>query len=594
MYRAYVDFETVQSPIIDNIFFKLSQTNSNLCNNIKKDAFNTKYFTQNIAAPIVDKIKDFSILNVNIRSMQKNFGSLKSLINSITTKFDIISLTETWEDPRLPLNKNSNFLLPSYNLVSQPRTDKKGGGTAIFINNTLTYNIKKTSCVTKDTECLNIEIENKKGKNIHFSCIYRPPDGSITLFTKSIIKILNSALKNDRFIFIAGDMNIDLLNYNRFNNTHKFFDELIQKNIFPSIHKPTRVTRNHFSIIDNIFTNTITNRKFEAGIFKTDISDHFPTFLLIRDLPKENMNAKETIFRRDLTKRNLDILKEQCKNTNWENIINSSDTNDAFNNFSDKIAELFEETCPFKEKRVKIKELINPWMTNGLKKSSKRKQNLYNKFLKSRSIVDEINYKNYKYMFQKLLNKSKSLYYSNKLVKHGNDCRKSWQIINEVIGNSKNTQDTFPKVVEMDGVKITNRIEICDTFNQYYADVGPKLASKIPNVSNNYKHFLGSPCTSEMLDKALTKGEFNSAINSLKRNKASGSDELPSNVIIHILEGIESPLYHIAKLSISEGIFPEKLKISKIIPIPKKGDLSKVENYRPITLIPISLKYLKG
>ena len=78
-------------------------------------------------------------------------------------------------------------------------------------------------------------------------------------------------------------------------------------------------------------------------------------------------------------------------------------------------------------------------MTSGLRKSSKRKQLLYNKFLKSRSIVDEKNYKSYKNLFQKLLKKAKSNYYSKQLDKHKSDSKKIWKIINEVTGRERNS-----------------------------------------------------------------------------------------------------------------------------------------------------------
>ena len=143
--------------------------------------------------------------------------------------------------------------------------------------------IKKHCALSDNVECLSIEILNKTGKNIALSCVYRPPDGSILSFIKTLKKTVYDLTKDNKNIVLAGDTNIDSLNYNKFNNTKIFFDELIIKNIFPSIHKPTRVTRKSFSIIDNIFSNNLLNNYFNAGIFKTDISDHFPTFLIIHN-----------------------------------------------------------------------------------------------------------------------------------------------------------------------------------------------------------------------------------------------------------------------------------------------------------------------
>ena len=41
------------------------------------------------------------------------------------------------------------------------------------------------------------------------------------------------------------------------------------------------------------------------------------------------------------------------------------------------------------------------------------------------------------------------------------------------------------------------------------------------------------------------------------------------------------------------GIFPERLKLAKVIPVFKKGDLKLINNYRPISLLPLISKVLE-
>ena len=54
-----------------------------------------------------------------------------------------------------------------------------------------------------------------------------------------------------------------------------------------------------------------------------------------------------------------------------------------------------------------------PYTTKGLVKSSKKKQRLYEKFLKNRNPEEELNYKQYKIISKSLKKKSKKNYYSD-------------------------------------------------------------------------------------------------------------------------------------------------------------------------------------
>ena len=68
---------------------------------------------------------------------------------------------------------------------------------------------------------------------------------------------------------------------------------------------------------------------------------------------------------------------------------------------------------------------------------------------------------------------------------------------------------------------------------------------------------------------------------------------LRCSVIKFVIHQIKSPLTHIFNLSIKFGIFPDKLKISKVIPVHKANSKSNMNNYRPISLLPVFSKILE-
>ena len=62
--------------------------------------------------------------------------------------------------------------------------------------------------------------------------------------------------------------------------------------------------------------------------------------------------------------------------------------------------------------KIKTKDLESPWITKGIKKSSKKKQRLYLKFLKKRNEKTKKEYQDYKKLFESIKKRSKKLYFS--------------------------------------------------------------------------------------------------------------------------------------------------------------------------------------
>ena len=59
--------------------------------------------------------------------------------------------------------------------------------------------------------------------------------------------------------------------------TVEFNDIMGEHHMYPMVNKPTRVTDNTASIVDNIYSDAMIADK--TGILSCDISDHFPIFL---------------------------------------------------------------------------------------------------------------------------------------------------------------------------------------------------------------------------------------------------------------------------------------------------------------------------
>ena len=73
---------------------------------------------------------------------------------------------------------------------------------------------------------------------------------------------------------------------------------------------------------------------------------------------------------------------------------------------------------------MKNKDLNSPWVTKGIKKSSKWKQRLYEKFLKNCTEKHELAYKTYQRLFESIKKHSKKLQFSNLILKYKNNIKK--------------------------------------------------------------------------------------------------------------------------------------------------------------------------
>ena len=117
--------------------------------------------------------------------------------------------------------------------------------------------------------------------------------------------------------------------------------------------------------------------------------------------------------------------------------------------------------------------------------------------------------------------------------------------------------------------------------------VGTALASKIPIVTKDVSEYLPQ-CNASMEHKELSFQEFEKAFKAINRNNAIGCNGLNGNIIIDVYNSIKVILFKILKASLEETVFPEKLKIAEVIPVFKKGDKENVENYRLISILPVS------
>ena len=97
-----------------------------------------------------------------------------------------------------------------------------------------------------------------------------------------------------------GDFNINLLNYESYSDTDDFLNNMISHYLLPHIYyklHPTRVT-DHSATVIGKYLNNNTDHDTYSGNILTNISDHFPQFLVINkiNIDHERCSYSKRVF----------------------------------------------------------------------------------------------------------------------------------------------------------------------------------------------------------------------------------------------------------------------------------------------------------
>ena len=126
---------------------------------------------------------------------------------------------------------------------------------------------------------------------------------------------------------------------------------------------------------------------------------------------------------------------------------------------------------------------------------------------------------------------------------------------------------------------------MAETFNNFFATIASDKDSKIIHTNTSYKDYLQGSVLNSFFLKPAPEKEVITVINEMKTNKSRDPNSIPTQILKISNQIICKPLTYLINLSFSDGIFPELLKTSDVIPVFKRGENQDYNNYRPISLI---------
>ena len=147
----------------------------------------------------------------------------------------------------------------------------------------------------------------------------------------------------------------------------------------PLVNRPTRISGQSATLIDNIFTNNYQNVcETMQAILVTDISDHFPVIHINWNAIDDNHELY--VVKRLNNQRNRLAFSQAIQAIDWSNIYNKPDTQSAFTCFHETICKFYDKHFP--KRRIKINySQRKPWLTDGLRQAIKTKKKSQGKIM---------------------------------------------------------------------------------------------------------------------------------------------------------------------------------------------------------------------
>ena len=200
---------------------------------------------------------------------------------------------------------------------------------------------------------------------------------------------------------------MDFTNHTKHPSTKEFINTNLDRNLIPTITKPTRITRNSATLIDNIIVGKQFHN-FEANIGISDISDHLP---LILKSYQPNLYKKQPLLitTRAINEAKCNNINSRLDEINWTLNLDGKSVNDAYTYLQASIMEILDQESPIQTIRIKSNKILKePWMTPGLLRSVKKQKTYYRKSIAKQSTgIDQSRYKEYRNKLTQKLRKVK-------------------------------------------------------------------------------------------------------------------------------------------------------------------------------------------
>ena len=601
------EYGGVNKNMLENIISAYEHQDNEI-NTLKHSPY---YSANNLPKYLCIKNGNFTILSINVDGLLSKINELSALIELLHQQnivFDVICIQESHLDNSYK-HDTACIQLNGYDCKPQGKTCGQKGGLVTYVNNRYEseyYTIPGENNISDIWEGLYVQVKDPDS-NFHIMIcnIYKPPrnnnnNNNIDRFTKELIPKLRKIDSIGCDVAVPGDFNINLLQLHEKLKFQALFDDLTNLSLFPKITLPTRIGKQSSTLIDNIYCKlTHQTANTRAGILFSDISDHFPCFVSL-DLNIKPKAPPKMVKQKFSTPNVVQKFRDELiKHDFTKDFDHSADSDPSANYdaFISKVIKIKNDFIPTKiVKFNKHRHKKEDWITSGIIKSITFRDKLRLKKTKTNIHSPEYeticqNIQTYNKLIKNSIRLSKINHYTELFSKYKDDIKNTWKHISSLITKSSRKEINQIRIkIKVSGkdteIKIKDKLTIANEFNNFYANIGPQLASAIDtNNKAPFDSYMTTPATTAFKFNQYTLNDTQKIIDSLKTKTSTGNDGISVQLLKVIAPGILKPLTALLNQSLTTGIFPNNLKLAKIIPLHKKESKELMDNYRPVSLL---------
>ena len=513
-------------------------------------------------------------LNHNLSFVHYNVQSILpkiDLLHAELIEFDILAFSETWLHPDIDTD---NLILEQYQFPERKdRNADHHGGVIIYIKEGIYYK-RRADLEVRDLENIWIEVANNH-KRILFGLFYRPPSANADYFSKIEDSIALAIDTNIKDIIITGDFNFNIMNQQ---SSRKIQSLCTQYGLLQSIEQPTHYTETSSSLIDILLVNN-KDHLILSGVgdlfLNQDIRYHCPIYGIFKFTKPQCKSFKRHIW--NYEQGNYDLLRQKASSFDW-NSLHDEDIDTYAKNITAKVLGIANECIP--NRNIIVNPSDPPWITTELKRYIRKRKRAYHRAKETKTDTDWHKFKKLRNKTVRLVRKCKTDFnqkLANKLKSDALTAKDWWPTLKKII--SPNSKSSVPPL-EFNNTIHTDENDKANILNNFFQN-----QTLLDDRNDVLPDLLPSTVDSQLDHIVLTTLEVESVLETLPLGKASGPNTVSNRILKELSSQLASPFCTFFIQSLHTGIVPASYKEANVCPVPKKGDLSIVTNYRPISLL---------